>query len=126
MESYDHNIVDDDNEAVTTTKPSAMSDGVDMSMAGGVSGSPEDDAAVFVSTRTYDLHITYDNYYRTPRLWRGVRTVRVEQPAPFFDLRLGERAAFADVEVTDETLATALRRRRFKVRAAADDAEAGS
>ena len=22
-----------------------------------------------LSTRTYDLNITYDNYYRTPRLW---------------------------------------------------------
>ncbi len=22
-----------------------------------------------VRTRTYDLHITYDKYYQTPRLW---------------------------------------------------------
>ena len=22
-----------------------------------------------LQTRTYDLNITYDNYYRTPRLW---------------------------------------------------------
>ncbi len=22
-----------------------------------------------LATRTYDLNITYDNYYRTPRLW---------------------------------------------------------
>ena len=22
-----------------------------------------------VKTRTYDLHITYDKYYQTPRLW---------------------------------------------------------
>lgn len=36
----------------------------------------EDDCAVIGTTtskvnawRTYDLHITYDNYYRTPRLW---------------------------------------------------------
>ena len=57
---------------------------------------------------------------RTPRLWRGVRTVRVEQPAPFFDLRLADRAAFVDVEVPDDALATVLRRRRFKVQAAAD------
>jgi len=27
----------------------------------------EDDNVIH--TRTYDLHITYDNYYRTPRLW---------------------------------------------------------
>ncbi len=58
---------------------------------------------------------------RTPRLWRGVRIVRVEQPAPFFDLRLAERAAFAGVEASDAALATVLRRRRFKVQAATDD-----
>lgn len=29
--------------------------------------SKEEDGVVH--TRTYDLHITYDNYYRTPRLW---------------------------------------------------------
>jgi cytochrome c biogenesis protein len=57
---------------------------------------------------------------RTPRLWRGVRMIRVEQPAAFFDLRLDERAVFADVEVPDTTLATVLRRRRFKVHVAAD------
>lgn len=27
------------------------------------------DDETFVRTRTYDLNITYDNYYRTPRLW---------------------------------------------------------
>ena len=27
------------------------------------------DDDTFVRTRTYDLNITYDNYYRTPRLW---------------------------------------------------------
>ena len=58
---------------------------------------------------------------RTPRLWRGVRIVHVAQPAPFFDLRLGERAAFADVEVPDEAMASVLRQRRFKVQAATDD-----
>ncbi|XP_028966538.1 ubiquitin-like-conjugating enzyme ATG3 [Galendromus occidentalis] len=29
---------------------------------------PEEECGV-LSTRTYDLNITYDNYYRTPRLW---------------------------------------------------------
>lgn len=29
----------------------------------------EDTASVVVKTRTYDLHITYDKYYQTPRLW---------------------------------------------------------
>lgn len=27
------------------------------------------DADSVVHTRTYDLHITYDKYYQTPRLW---------------------------------------------------------
>ena len=30
---------------------------------------PAADEDVFIPTRTYDLNITYDNYYRTPRLW---------------------------------------------------------
>ena len=28
---------------------------------------PEEDT--ILQTRTYDLNITYDNFYRTPRLW---------------------------------------------------------
>lgn len=27
------------------------------------------DTDCVVHTRTYDLHITYDKYYQTPRLW---------------------------------------------------------
>ncbi len=27
------------------------------------------DEVGILATRTYDLNITYDNYYRTPRLW---------------------------------------------------------
>ncbi|MFI5292396.1 MAG: cytochrome c biogenesis protein ResB [Candidatus Limnocylindrales bacterium] len=62
---------------------------------------------------------------RTPRLWRGVRQVRVEQPAPFFDARLPERAAFAGLTTTDDAaLAAILRRRRFKVRTGTDDTAA--
>ena len=60
---------------------------------------------------------------RLPRLWRGVREVRLVQPAAFFDLGLPQRAVFSAVEVGDDELATALRRRRYKVRPAA--AEAG-
>lgn len=29
----------------------------------------EQDGDSVVHTRTYDLHITYDKYYQTPRLW---------------------------------------------------------
>lgn len=30
---------------------------------------PESEEDGVLSTRTYDLNISYDNYYRTPRLW---------------------------------------------------------
>ncbi|CAL4090070.1 unnamed protein product, partial [Meganyctiphanes norvegica] len=33
------------------------------------SGSGGGDASDILQTRTYDLHITYDKYYQTPRLW---------------------------------------------------------
>lgn len=59
MEEYDHNIIDDDDET-TIVKPIATSKNT----------KSEDDAEdLFIPTRTYDLNITYDNYYRTPRLW---------------------------------------------------------
>ena len=46
--------------------PSVVSDGA----AGGESG--------IVQTRTYDLNITYDKYYQTPRLWLfGYNEVRI-------------------------------------------------
>lgn len=28
-----------------------------------------EDGGEIIHTRTYDLHITYDKYYQTPRLW---------------------------------------------------------
>jgi ubiquitin-like-conjugating enzyme ATG3 len=55
MESYDHNVIDND-EAVVTIKESLKQETID-------------DTSHIIQTRTYDLHITYDNYYRTPRLW---------------------------------------------------------
>lgn len=33
---------------------------------GGAAATP---SGGIMQTRTYDLNITYDNYYRTPRLW---------------------------------------------------------
>jgi hypothetical protein len=40
-----------------------------------------------VRSRTYDLHITYDNYYRTPRIWLfgydEVRCVAAEVCVPW-------------------------------------------
>ena len=65
---------------------------------------------------------------RTPALWRSVRIVHVEQPEPFFDLRLPERAAFRGVELSPDELATVLRRKHFRTRraAATSGAAAGS
>lgn len=30
---------------------------------------PAEEGDEIIHTRTYDLHITYDKYYQTPRLW---------------------------------------------------------
>lgn len=58
--------------------------------------------------------------HRTPRMWRGVRYVNVEQPPAFFDLRLSERAAVEGGSLSPEDVATVLRSRHFKVRRAED------
>lgn len=39
------------------------------SNAANVAAALEADGDSVVRTRTYDLHITYDKYYQTPRLW---------------------------------------------------------
>lgn len=51
---------------------------------------------------------------RTPRLWRGVRDVRVVQPEPFFDPRLPDRAAMTGVAADD--LTAVFGKRGFHVR----------
>ena len=51
---------------------------------------------------------------RTPRLWRGVRDVRVAQPEPYFDPRLPDRAAMTGVTAAD--LPMVVRRHGFRVR----------
>ena len=53
---------------------------------------------------------------RTPKLWRGVRDIRVDQPEPFFDPRLPDRAAMADVPI--EGVRAALRQNGFRIREA--------
>ena len=57
---------------------------------------------------------------RTPRLWRGVADIRVDQPEPFFDPRLPDRAAMDGVPL--EGVRSVLRRHGFRIRetAAAD------
>ncbi len=60
---------------------------------------------------------------RTPRLWRSVRDVQVEQPAPFFDPRLAHRAvlvldgpATPAADSLPDLVAHAFRTRGFRVR----------
>ena len=55
---------------------------------------------------------------RTPRLWRGVRHVHVEQPEAFFDLRLSERALLEHAQLAPDDMAGIFRRRHFRVRRA--------
>jgi cytochrome c biogenesis protein len=65
---------------------------------------------------------------RTPDLYRKARLVKVAQAAPFYDLRLADRARYtnADPEAADQ-LAAVMRERRFKVRRMSDEpAEDGS
>jgi cytochrome c biogenesis protein len=53
---------------------------------------------------------------RLPDLWRQARRVRVVQAAPFFDLRLDHRAAYADAGTAGaNALREALRGARYKV-----------
>jgi cytochrome c biogenesis protein len=55
---------------------------------------------------------------RTPRLWRSVREVRVEQPEGFFDPRLEHRAQLPVAGTADpvSAIAAAVRSRSFRVR----------
>lgn len=64
---------------------------------------------------------------RVPDLWRGARNVRVVQAAPFFDLRLDHRAAYADAGAAGaDALRDVLRGARFKVREELADEKDGS
>ena len=51
---------------------------------------------------------------RTPRLWRSVTDIRVDQPEPFFDPRLPDRASMAGVPI--EGVRAVLRRNGFRIR----------
>ena len=54
---------------------------------------------------------------RTPDLWRKERLVRAVQPPPFYDLRMDNRAHFANVdEAALADVMSVLRRSRFRVR----------
>jgi len=75
IETYDMDN-DDDEATVTVFKPVATT----LSTTGDVANSN----STTIQTRTYDLNITYDNYYRTPRMWlcgydENQRPLSVEQ-----------------------------------------------
>lgn len=53
---------------------------------------------------------------RTPKLWRGVRRVTVQQQPAFFDLRLSERARFDTEALSTEQVAAVLRAKHYRVR----------
>ena len=65
---------------------------------------------------------------RTPALWRAAHDVRVAQAAPFFDLRLNERARFTrvDAAAAREELSRVLRQRRYRVRRSEPDPGGGA
>jgi len=60
---------------------------------------------------------------RTPRLWRQVQPGRVDQPLPFFDVRLSDRAVLEGVSLSPDQVAGALRRRRFRVQRRASETD---
>lgn len=64
MDAFVESGLLDADDTATVVKKAEVTD---KSLAAGGEGEPGEGA--IVSTRTYDLNITYDNYYRTPRLW---------------------------------------------------------
>lgn len=64
------------------------------------------------------VSITVCTLDRTPKLWRSVRRVTVEQPDAFFDPRLNERARFETWTLHSDEVAQVLHDRRFRVRRA--------
>ncbi len=62
---------------------------------------------------------------RTPAIWRTAHNVKVVQAAPFFDLRLSERARFTNADDgAVEQLVKVLRGRHFRVRQISVEASA--
>lgn len=67
---------DDDDEALDMEEYAAkMEDSKDdatvdvVSVVKSIAASKQNEDGTILQTRTYDLHITYDKYYQTPRLW---------------------------------------------------------
>jgi cytochrome c biogenesis protein len=58
---------------------------------------------------------------RTPRLLRQVQPGRVDQPLPFFDPRLTDRAVLGGATLSADQVSGALRRRHYRVQRRAQD-----
>jgi ubiquitin-like-conjugating enzyme ATG3 len=67
-DEYDHNVKDED-EQIVIKKPTAATASSSKTSKATADAKADAEEDIFIPTRTYDLNITYDNYYRTPRLW---------------------------------------------------------
>jgi len=64
MEEFEASgLLDEEDVQTRVEKPTDKEDGANADWAAG------GETGEIVQTRTYDLHITYDKYYQTPRLW---------------------------------------------------------
>ncbi|CAL8075212.1 unnamed protein product [Orchesella dallaii] len=64
MEEFEASgLLDEEDVQTRVEKPTEKEDGA------GAEGASGGETGEIVQTRTYDLHITYDKYYQTPRLW---------------------------------------------------------
>lgn len=69
MDDYDHNVRDEDDETTVTKPIKTNTTSSSANQNATKSNEADNEEDVFIPVRTYDLNITYDNYYRTPRLW---------------------------------------------------------
>ncbi|OQR79753.1 ubiquitin-like-conjugating enzyme ATG3-like [Tropilaelaps mercedesae] len=67
MDAFLENLDEDSEAARSMVKQISLIDAA--SVESSCDCSANDGEAGILSTRTYDLNISYDNYYRTPRLW---------------------------------------------------------
>jgi len=66
MEFDDEDLMEED---PAVAPPTAMPSAADTAAAKGDNAMADDGDDDVLRTRTYDLYITYDHFYRTPRVW---------------------------------------------------------
>jgi len=86
MEFDDEDLMEED---PAVAPPQAMPQMIEQAAADGAEGAMADDGADddVLRTRTYDLYITYDHFYRTPRVWLSGYDEQMKplQPAQVFE-----------------------------------------